>query len=111
MKKNSMILTGIALIVIGTIVSYFANFKLADTSAFAVVMFGAGISCAGIWTKREKGSRTWAQVISLALLGIGAFVLGCAGFAENTMTTIISSVFGVIAIIASLVLPIIRQKD
>lgn len=104
MKKNFLVIIGILLIVAGCVFSYFANFPMADATGFAVTMFGAGLAAATMWGKRDKTKKTWLSVLALALVGVGAFILGFAGFAENTMTTIISSVFGLIAIIAGLII-------
>ena len=56
MKKNWISVLGILFIVIGTVVSYFAKWELADISGFAVTMFGAGLMVANLWNKRSETS-------------------------------------------------------
>lgn len=103
MKKNFLLILGVILVIAGVVFSYLANFSLADASGFAVTMFGAGLAAATLWGKKSDKVKTWVSVLSVVLMGAGAFVLGFGGFAENTMTMIISSVFGLVAIIAGLI--------
>jgi len=111
MKKNWLTVIGILFIVVGTVISYFAKFPMADVSGFAVTMFGAGLATANLWNKRDKTAKTWLSVLSLVLVGLGAFVVGFGGIiAESLVTTIISSVFGFVAIIAGLIIPAIAKK-
>lgn len=112
MKKNWMTIVGILLIVVGAGISYFAKWELADVSGFAVTMFGAGLATANLWNKRDKGAKTWLCVLSLILVGVGAFILGFGGIiAETTMTTIIASVIGFVAIIAGLIVSAVANKS
>ena len=111
MKKNWLTVIGILFIVVGVAISYFAKWELADVSGFAVTMFGAGLMCANIWNKRDKTVKTWLSVLSLVLVGVGAFIIGFGGVvAESLVTTIVSSVFGFVAIIAGLIIPAIAKK-
>ena len=105
MKKNWISVLGILFIVIGTVVSYFAKWELADISGFAVTMFGAGLMVANLWNKRSETSKVYYSIASLVLVGVGAFICGFAGMiSESLVTTIISSVFGFVVIIAGLIL-------
>ena len=112
MKKNWLTIIGILFIVVGVVISYFAKWELADTTGFAVTMFGGGLASANLWNKRNKESKTWISIVSLVLVGLGAFVVGFGGIiAETLMTTIISSVFGFVVIIAGLIVPnMIKSK-
>lgn len=111
MKKNWLTVIGILFVVIGVAISYFAKWELADVSGFAVTMFGAGLMCANIWNKRDATVKTWLSVLSLVLVGVGCFIIGFGGvIAESLVTTIVSSVFGFIAIIAGLIIPAIAKK-
>ena len=107
---NMTIHMAIILIIAGVVVSYLGNFALADISGFAVTMFGAGLAAATLWGKRDTAKKLWVSVVGLVLIGAGAFALGFLGFAENTMTMIISSVFGIVAIIAGLIVTAIQGK-
>ena len=59
LKKNWLTIIGILFIVVGTAISYFAKFPMADVSGFAVTMFGAGLATANLWNKRDKTAKTW----------------------------------------------------
>ena len=109
MKKNWFCIVGILLVVVGAVLSYFAQFPLSDVTGFAVSMFGAGIAAASFWSKKTKVSVF--SVATIVCLGVGAFMLGFGGFAETTMTTIISSVIGIVAIIAGIITGVISTKD
>jgi uncharacterized protein YjeT (DUF2065 family) len=110
MKKNWLTIIGILFIVIGTVISYFAKWELADVSGFAVTMFGAGLASANLWNKRKEDAKTYLCIISLALVGVGAFIAGFTGLiAESTMTTIMASIFGFVMIIAGLIVSAVNK--
>lgn len=112
MKKNWLTIIGILFIVVGTVICYFAKWELADVSGFAVTMFGAGLATANLWNKRNQTAKTWMSVLSLVLVGVGAFVTGFGGvIAESLVTTIISSVFGFVVIIAGLIVSAVANKS
>lgn len=112
MKKNWLTIIGILLIVVGTVITYFAKWELADVTGFAVIMFGAGLATANMWNKRNKEAKTWTSILSLILVGLGAFAVGFGGIiAESLVTTIISSVFGFVVIIAGLIVASIQAKN
>ena len=112
MKKNWLTIIGILLIVVGTVITYFAKWELSDVLGFATIMFGAGLATANLWNKRNKEAKTWLSVLSLILVGVGAFVIGFGGvIAESLVTTIISSVFGFVAIIAGLIVSVVANKS
>ena len=112
MKKNWLTIIGILFIVVGTVISYFAKWELADVSGFAITMFGAGLATANLWNKRDKTAKTWMSVLSLVLVGLGAFVVGFGGvIVESLVTTIISSVFGFVVIIAGLIVSAVANKS
>lgn len=112
MKKNWLTIIGIFFIVVGVVISYFAKWELANVSGFAVTMFGAGLACANLWNKRDKTAKTWMSIVSLILIGVGAFAIGFGGIiSETLMTTIISSVFGFVVIIAGLLVSVVANKS
>lgn len=112
MKKNWLTIIGILFIVVGTVIAYFAKWELANISGFAVTMFGAGLATANLWDKRDKTAKAWLSVLSLVLVGLGAFIVGFGGIiAESLVTTIISSVFGFVAIIAGLIVSAVANKS
>ena len=111
MKKNWLTVIGILFIVVGVVISYFTKWELSDLLGFASTMFGAGLVCSNLWNKRDKTAKTWMAVLSLVLVGVGAFIVGFGGvIAESTVATIISSVFGFVAIIAGLIISAVANK-
>ena len=111
MKKNIFLIIGLLMVVAGIAIAYFAKFELADLTGFALTMFGAGIATSQLWQKRDKTQKTWLALLAISLVGVGAFVLGFGGFSKETMTTVITMVFGLVGIIAGLVLAAIQSKN
>lgn len=111
MKKKILLIVGLIFILIGAAISYFAGFELADVTGLAVTMFGAGVAVASFWEKRDTTKKTWLSVLGLVFISIGAFLLGFGGFVEATMTSIITGVFGLAAIIAGIIVTVISSKS
>ena len=111
MKKNWWIIVGIVLMIVGVAISYFGKFELADVLGLAGVMFGAGIVASQMWDKRDKTKPTWLAVVSIVLIAAGAFLLGFFQFEETTMNTIITTIFGLVAIIGGLVIKFVKLPD
>lgn len=110
MKKRILLIIGLVLVVVGTIFANLANLTLTDTIGFAVTMFGAGLAAASLYNKRDKSKATWWTILSMVLIGLGAGLLGFGGFVEETMTTIITSIFGIVSIIAGLIVSAVTTK-
>lgn len=110
MKNKILLIVGIVFIIIGAAISNFAKFDQAAILGFASTMFGAGIACADIWNKRDKAVKVVLPIVSLVLIGVGCFILGFGGFAETTALTIITSVIGIVAIIAGIIVSAIKPK-
>ena len=111
MKTKLFLIVSIALIVIGAVISYFAKLPLAQTSGFAVTMFGAGLACAKLWSDRDKTAKSWLVILSMVLVGLGAFFAGLTGvITETQVTDIIGYVISLILIIAGIVTSAISNK-
>jgi len=111
MKKRVLLIIGLIVLIAGVIISNFAKFPLADVLGYAITMFGAGLAVAGMYEKRDPAVKTWVVWLSIILVGLGAFVLGFAGVAEDTVKTIITAVFGLVVIIAGLIVPVVIPKN
>lgn len=111
MKKNIFLIIGLLMVVAGVAIAYFAKFELADMTGFALTMFGAGIATSQLWQKRDKTQKTWLAVLAVSLVGVGAYLLGFGGFSKETMTTVITMVFGLVGIIAGLIIAAIQSKN
>lgn len=110
MKKNLIMVFAILMIIIGCCFCYFAKWELADVEGFALTMFGAGIAASVMWNKRDPGKKIYISLVGIILIGIGGFVLGFGGFDKATVPVIISSVFGLISIIAGLIISALQIK-
>ena len=111
MKKNWLTVIGILFVIVGVAISYFAKWEVADVLGFASTMFGAGLMCADLWNKRDKTAKTWLSIVSLVLVGVGCFIIGFGGvIAESLVATIITTVFGFVALIAGLIIPAVAKK-
>lgn len=111
MRKTIFLIVGLIMLIAGVVMAQVGSFQLADISGFAVTMFGAGLAAATLWSKKETGSKTWLCLLGVVAIGIGAFMLGFAGFAEATMTVVITSVFGVVAVILGVIASYIGIKQ
>lgn len=111
MKKRVLLIIGLIVLIAGVIISNFAKFPLADVLGYAITMFGAGLAVAGMYEKRNPAVKTWVVWLSIILVGLGAFVLGFVGVAEDTVKTIITAVFGLVVIIAGLIVPVVILKN
>ena len=111
MKNKLFLIVSIAFIIIGAIISYFAKFPLAQISGFAVTMFGAGLAVGKLWNDRDKTAKSWLVILSMSLVGIGAFFAGLTGvIAETQVTDIIGYVISLILIITGIVTSVIANK-
>lgn len=110
MKKRILLIIGLIVLIAGDIVSIFAMFPLAVVLGYAVTMFGAGLTVAGMYVKRDPPVKTWVIWLSIILVELGALMLGFSGVAEDTVKTIITAVFGLVVIIAGLIVPVVVPK-
>ena len=110
MKNRILLIVGLLLVVVGVVFAQVANFSLADVTAFAIVMFGAGLASADMYNKRDTNKHAWQVIVSIVLIGVGAFLLGFGGFVEKQMTMIITSVFGIVSVIAGVIISFVMPK-
>lgn len=111
MKNKLFLIVSIAFIIIGAIISYFAKLPLAQVSGFAVTMFGAGLAVGKLWNDKEKTAKGWLVILSMVLVGLGAFIAGLTGvITEAQVTAIIGYVFSLILIIAGIITSVVANK-
>ena len=109
MINKLFLIVSIAFIIIGAIIGYFAKFPLAQMSGFAVTMFGAGLAVGKFWNDRDKTAKSQLVILSMVLVGLGAFVAGLTGvITEAQVTAIIRYVFSLI--IAGIITSVIANK-
>ena len=111
MKNRLFLIVSFAFIILGAIISYFAKIPLAQVSGFAVTMFGAGLAVGKLWNDRDKTAKSWLVILSMVLVGIGAFIAGLTGvITEAQVTAIIGYVFSLILIIAGVIVSVVANK-
>lgn len=111
MKNKLFLIVSFAFIILGAIISYFAKLPLAQVSGFAVTMFGAGLAVGKLWNDRDKTAKSWLVILSMVLVGIGAFIAGLTGvITEAQVTAIIGYVFSLILIIAGIITSVVANK-
>ena len=111
MKNKLFLIVSFAFIILGAIISYFAKIPLAQVSGFAVTMFGAGLAVGKLWNDRDKTAKSWLVILSMVLVGIGAFIAGLTGvITEAQVTAIIGYVFSLILIIAGIITSVVANK-
>lgn len=111
MKNKLMLIVALVMIIAGAVVGYFVKFEAVQLTAFAVTMLGAGLACATLWSNKKSGTKNWLVVLSMALIGIGAFLAGLMGvLSETQIQTIITGIFAGIAFIAGIITAIVSAK-
>lgn len=111
MKNKLFLILCIAVIVIGSAISYFAKIPEAQLLGFAVTMFGAGLLVANMWKERKPEVKSWLVILALALVGVGAFVAGITGvLSADQVKTIIGYTLALVLLIAGLITSAIANK-
>lgn len=112
MKNKIMLIVSLVMIIAGSVLGYFVKFEAAQLSAFAVTMLGAGLACATLWSNKKEGAKNWLVILSMVLIGLGAFLAGLMGvISESQIQTIITGIFAGIAFIAGIITAIISAKS
>lgn len=106
--KNFAKIAGIILLVAGTVIAVFTSIPIADYIAIAVDALGLALLVAATLKKPEK--RTWKETLAVILFVIGGALCGIAGFAESTVTQLITVVFGAVSLIVGLIMAINKKE-
>ncbi|HBB42496.1 MAG TPA: hypothetical protein DCZ74_03185 [Treponema sp.] len=108
--KNIFTWIGLALVVIGAAVGAFTGIEAAKWIELAACSVGLAVCVVSIVNGSER--KDWKVYVALAGIAVGTVLLIWGGMAENTITTIISAVIGLAALIAGLI-PVItaRKKE
>ena len=105
--KNFWTILAVVAIVAGCVIGHFSTVPVADCSAIALEAFGFTVLVIKTVKKAEK--KTWKEYVTVILFVVGGVSCAVAGIAESTMTTIITTVAGLVALIAGLL--IIKKKN
>jgi hypothetical protein len=106
--KNVFIWIGVAIIIAATIIGQFTGIAVAQWIELAGFAIGLATCIVGIVSKSEK--KDWKLYASIAGIVIGSGLLVFAGLAEGTITTLISLVAGVVALIISILPAVLKEK-
>lgn len=98
----------VVLVVAGAILAAFSDVPVVEFGGLALAFVGAALACVDVWRKSEK--KDWKVIVSIVLVAVGAFGLGLAGVAGETVTTIISAVAGFVALILGIVMSLKIEK-
>lgn len=102
-----LMLAGIALVVVGAGISAFTGIPYSDFVGIPVAMVGAALVCTGVVKKaKNEGVNTPLTYASIALIGVGSFLLGFMGVPETTVTQIVTVVAGLVTLLAGLVVAV-----
>lgn len=111
MNKKLFVIFSVAFIIIGAVVSAFTGIPESQLIGLALAMFGAGGLCSAIWKERKKEANSFLVILTMALVGIGAFIAGVTGImTEDTLKTIIGLVIAVVMIVIGIITSAMAQK-
>lgn len=110
-KKTVMLIIGIVLMAASAIIA--KVFDIAgDIPALIGEAFGVGLTIAGIYTKSE-GKSTKVRVftiITVVCAVVSGLLLAFAGITADVQATLVTAVFGIVALIATLISGFIAYK-
>ena len=111
MKNKLFLILCIAVIVLGSVISYFAKIPEVQLLGFATTMFGAGLLVSNMWKEKKPEVKSWLFILALALVGIGAFVAGITGvLSAEQVKTIIGYTLALVLLVAGLITSAIANK-
>lgn len=107
--KQIFIWIGLALVVIGAAIGAFLGIPAATWIELAGCAVGLAICVISIVKSTEK--KDWKLYVALSAIVVGTILLIFGGMAESTITTIITSVIGLVLLIIGIIPAIIKKKE
>ena len=107
--KNVFKILGLVLIIAGSALAYFTAVPIAEYAGIAVAALGLALAIVGVLNKTEK--KTWKEYVAVICFAAGGLLCGFAGFTDAVLTQVITAVFGVVALIAGLIVSLIKTKN
>ena len=107
MRKNILLLIGVLVVIASCVLGYFTDIA-GDLPTLIGTAFGLGIEIVAIWVKSEKKNGLVVAAIICAV--IGGVCCAFAGLAEGTLTTLVSAIVGIIALLVSIFTTVITAK-
>lgn len=108
MNKKVLFIIGLILLIAGCVMSYFAEIPQLTVVAIAGEALGMALTIAAAYNEAEK--KTWKTYLTLICIPVGALLLGFAGMAKDTMVLLITSVIGLVVLIAGLIPIFVKKK-
>lgn len=110
MNKKIGTIIGLILVAAGAVLMYFVHFTTAQITAFAVIMFGAGLACSNMYSSASE--KNWKTILSIVFIGAGSFITGFFNIVtSDTVVSVITMVIGIVVIIAGIVVSVIANKN
>lgn len=105
--KNFITILAVACIIAGCIIGCNSSIAIADYGAIALEALGFTLLI--VKTIKNAKEKTWKEYTGVILFAIAGVCCGIAGVAEATMTTIITTVAGLVALIIGLL--VVKKKN
>lgn len=106
--KNVLVWVGLIVLIAATAVGELTGIPLADWIELAGWSIGLACCILGIVSKAEK--KDWKLYASLVGIVVGVFLLALASISKDTITTVITTVFGLVALILSILPALLPKK-
>ena len=106
--KNILVWVGLIVLVLSTAIGEFTKIPVADWIELAGWSIGLACCVSGIIAKAEK--KDWKLYASIIGIIVGVFLLSIAGIAKDIVTTVITAVFGLVALIVSILPALLPKK-
>lgn len=108
MKTKLLTIIGIVLMIIGAILTYFAKMPLEIAIGIVSSAVGLGLIISAAYIKAEK--KDWKLLLTIVCLATGGLLVGLAGMAKETATSLVSAIVGLVVMIAGLIPSILARK-
>ena len=107
MKKNIFMLIGILVVIASCILGYFTDIAN-DLPTLIGTAFGLGMEIIAIWKKSDK--KNWLVITAIICAVVGGICCAFAGLAEGTLTTLVTAIIGVVALLVSILAGVFAAK-
>lgn len=107
MKKNIFMLIGVLVVIASCILGYFTDIA-GDIPTLIGTAFGLGMEIIAVWVKSEK--KNGFVIASIVCAVVGGVCCAFAGLAEGTLTTLITAIIGIVALLASIFAGVFAAK-
>lgn len=107
--KNIMVWIGVALIAFATLFGQLTGIGVAVWLELAGYSIGLACCILGIISKAEK--RDWKLYVAIIGIVVGSALLVFAGVTEDKIKTLISTIFGLVVLVVSMIPILLGKKE